>query len=168
MRKFDLYLIQRWTFGFLDVRLTQRSSCESYSSLVSFPDSSLVRSGVAFDRWPTHRYIRSLRRAFQVKELQARHRIFALLRRDQGHERVLVLPHLFALPLLAVTTVVGSWISAEAPFRLSSKIFVAQHVHWCSGVNHEFSFLWSFRSGRRRCPGFNRRVKRSFIDFLSL
>ena len=32
MRKFDLYFIQRWTFVFSDVRLTQRSSCESHSS----------------------------------------------------------------------------------------------------------------------------------------
>ena len=32
MRKFDLYFIQRWTLAFSDVCLTQRSSCESYSS----------------------------------------------------------------------------------------------------------------------------------------
>ena len=31
MRKFDLYVIQRWTFVFSNVCLTQRSSCESYS-----------------------------------------------------------------------------------------------------------------------------------------
>ena len=44
---------------------------------------SLVRSGVAFDHWPTHRYIRVLRRAFQVIELQACHRVFAPSGKDQ-------------------------------------------------------------------------------------
>ena len=29
MRTLDLYFIQRWTFAFSDVCLTQRSSCES-------------------------------------------------------------------------------------------------------------------------------------------
>ena len=32
VRNFDLYFIQRWTFVFSDVSMTQRSSCESYSS----------------------------------------------------------------------------------------------------------------------------------------
>ena len=32
MRTFDLYCIQRWTFAFSDVCLTQRSSCEPHSS----------------------------------------------------------------------------------------------------------------------------------------
>ena len=32
LKKFDLYFIQRWTFAFSDVCLTQRSSCGSYSS----------------------------------------------------------------------------------------------------------------------------------------
>ena len=38
--------------------------------------SSLVWSGVAFDRWPTHEYVHVLRRAFQGIELQACHRAF--------------------------------------------------------------------------------------------
>ena len=32
MRKLDLHFTQRWTSVFSDVRLTQRSSCESHSS----------------------------------------------------------------------------------------------------------------------------------------
>ena len=32
MRKFNLYFFQRWTFVVSDVSMTQRSSCESYSS----------------------------------------------------------------------------------------------------------------------------------------
>ena len=58
--------------------------------------SSLVWSGVAFDRWPTHRYV--LRTVFQVIELEACHEVIALSRRDQDSERILVLPRLFALP----------------------------------------------------------------------
>ena len=37
-------------------------------------------------------------------------------------------------------------------------------MHWCSRVNHEFSFLWRFWRGRRHCTGINGRVKRSFVS----
>ena len=43
-----------------------------------------------FDRWPTHRYIRVLRRTLQVTELQACLRVIAMLRQDRKH--ILVLP----------------------------------------------------------------------------
>ena len=59
--------------------------------------SSLVWSTVAFDHWSTHRYNRALRRAFQARELQACHRVFAPSRRDQDRTQRLVLPRLFAL-----------------------------------------------------------------------
>ena len=62
---------------------------------------SVVWSTVAFDRWPTHRYFRVLRKALQVIELQACLRVIALLRRDQGRKQKPVLPRLFALPLLS-------------------------------------------------------------------
>ena len=42
-----------------------------------------------------------------------------------------------------------------------AQILFAQHVHRSSGINHKFSFLWQFWSGRRRCPSFNR-VSHSF------
>ena len=86
--------------------------------------SSLVWSSAAFDRWPTHRYIRVLRRAFQVIELQACLGVIALLRRDQDRKHIPVLPHLFALPSLAVTTVVGFLDFGVSLFRLSSKPFL--------------------------------------------
>ena len=35
-------------------------------------------------------------------------------------------------------------------------------------MNHEFSFLWFFGSGRPQCPGFSRRVKLSFVRFCEL
>ena len=38
----------------------------------------------------------------------------------------------------------------------------AQHEHWSSRIDHEFSFLWSFWNRRRRCLNFNRREKPSF------
>ena len=66
-------------------------------------------------------YIRVLRIAFQVIELQACHRVFAPLRRDQDRERKLVLPRVFALLRWPLTPLWSSWISAESPFRLSSK-----------------------------------------------
>ena len=62
---------------------------------------------MAFDRWPTQRYIRVLRRVFQVIELHACHRVFAASRRDQDRERTIVLPRLLALLPLAVATGVG-------------------------------------------------------------
>ena len=39
--------------------------------------SILAWSTMVFDGWPTHKYNRVLRRAFQVTELQACHRVFA-------------------------------------------------------------------------------------------
>ena len=58
-------------------------------------------------------------------------------------------------------------ISASAPFLwqpviLNSRPF-AQHVHWSSGINHEFSFLWWFWNTRRHCLNFYRRIKRSSV-----
>ena len=85
--------------------------------------SSLVWSGVAFDRGPTHWYIRVLRTVFQVIELQACHRVFPPSRRDQDRERILVLPRLFALSHWLLPPLWCSWISAESPFRLSSNPF---------------------------------------------
>ena len=75
--------------------------------------SSLVWSTVVFDRFPTHRYIRALRRAFQVTGRQACLRVIALLRRDEDREHILVLLRSFALhhwPL----PLWGSWIFAWA------------------------------------------------------
>ena len=47
--------------------------------------------------------------------------------------------------------------------------FFAQHVHQCSGVDHEFSLFWLFRRGCQHYPGFGRRAERSFcLLFLSL
>ena len=60
-------------------------------------------------------------RVFQVVELLACHRVFALSRRDQDRERLLVLLHSFAFPCWPLPPLWGSWISAESPFRLSSK-----------------------------------------------
>ena len=69
--------------------------------------SSLVWSGVAFDRRPTQRFFRVLRRVLQVIELQACHRLFAPSRRDQDRERIPVLPRLFAPLRWALPTVVA-------------------------------------------------------------
>ena len=54
--------------------------------------SSLFWSGVAFDRWPTHRFVRVLRRAFKAIKLQACPRVIALLRRDQDRKHIPALP----------------------------------------------------------------------------
>ena len=78
--------------------------------------SSLVWSGVVFDRWTTHRSIRVLRRAFQVIEMQACHRVFAPSRRDQDRERIPVLPHMFALHHWPLPPLWGSWVSPESFF----------------------------------------------------
>ena len=83
--------------------------------------SSLVWSTVAFDRWPTHRYIRVLRKVFQAIDLQACNRVFAPSRRDQDRERILVLPRLFALHRWPLPPLWGSWISAGSP-SISSEL----------------------------------------------
>ena len=60
--------------------------------------SSHFGSTVIFDRWPTHRNIRVLRRVSQLIELQACHRVFAPSRGDQDRERFLeVTPTKFGL-----------------------------------------------------------------------
>ena len=68
----------------------------------------LVWSSAASDHWPTHRYNRVLRRAFQVMELQACHRVFAPSRRDQDREHILV-PLVFALPSWPQSPLWCSW-----------------------------------------------------------
>ena len=50
-------------------------------------------SSVAFDRWPTQRFFRVLRRACPTTRLQACHQEFAPSRRDQDREPTLVLQH---------------------------------------------------------------------------
>ena len=151
---------QNWT------RIQGRQEVRNFPFCIKL--SSLVWSTRAFDRWPTHVYIRVLRRVFQVIEMQACHRVFAPSRRDQDRQRILVLPRLFAIHRWPLPPLWGSWISAESLHFVWAQNLFAQHVHWCSRVNHEFSFLWRFWSGRWRCPGFIVRVKRGFIRLLSL
>ena len=76
---------------------------------------SLVWSTVVVYCWPTHRYVRFLRRTFQVMELQACHRVVALSRRDQHRERILVLPPFVCTTPLAVTTTVGIQGRLQSP-----------------------------------------------------
>ena len=73
---------------------------------------------VAFDHWPTHLNNRVLRRVCLMTGRQACHRVFAPSRRDQGRERILVLPRLFA------------------PLRRNP-----------GGIDREVSLLWLFRRG---------------------
>ena len=61
-----------------------------------------------------------------------------------------------------------SWIFAKYPSHLSLNSFFAHHVHWCFWINYEFSLIWSFRSGCRHYPRFNRCIKRSFVRILEL
>ena len=70
---------------------------------------------------------------------------------------------------LAVTTTLGVLDLRRISFHLSSSpLLLSMCIDWSSGINHEFSFFWRFWSGRRVCPGFNRRVKRSFVRILQL
>ena len=70
--------------------------------------------------WPTHRNIRGLRIVYQAIELQACHRLFALSRRAQGLERILVLPRLYALPHWLWSPLWSSWIFEKCPVELKS------------------------------------------------
>ena len=82
--------------------------------------SSPLWSTVVFDRRPTHRKIRGLRRLFQAIEQQAFLPVIALSRINLDRERTLVLLRLFALlhPLWCF------WISAKfPPVLLSSNPF---------------------------------------------
>ena len=102
MKRTDWYQI--WTTIQGQQEVLNFPSCREYSSLVWL--------GVAFNRWLTKRYHRVLRRAFQVMELQA----------STSCTYSYISSFLCTSPL-AVTTVVGSWISAESPFCLSSNPF---------------------------------------------
>ena len=55
----------------------------------------------------------------------------------------------------------------DSPF-LRSLRHGDHHVHWCSWMDYEFSLLWTFRSGWRHYPCFDRRVNRSFVRILEL
>ena len=55
----------------------------------------------------------------------------------------------------------------DSPFLISLRHGV-HHVHWCSWIDYEFSLLWTFRSGWRHYPCFDRRVNRSFVRILEL
>ena len=125
----------------------------------------LVGSTVVFDCWPTRGNIRVLRRVFQVIELQACHRVFAPSRCDQDRERILVLLHLFAILHWPSPPLWCSWISAESPFRLSSKPCCSRCALILMLLNRPrilvpLEFFWS---ERWHCPGSNKKVKRSFI-----
>ena len=85
--------------------------------------SSLVLSGVVFDHWSTHGYIRVLHRAFQVIELQACHRVFAPSRRAQDRERLLVLPRPSTLSHWPSPSSWSSWIFEGFPVHLSLSPF---------------------------------------------
>ena len=71
---------------------------------------------------------RALRRGFQATELHACPRVFAPSRRDQDRERVLVLPHSFALPHWLLPPLWCSWTFEKYPVSLSLSPFI-QHVH---------------------------------------
>ena len=77
---------------------------------------------------PTRRYNRVLRRACPMTGLQACPRGCAPLRRAQGRERVLVLPHLFALLHWLQSPLWGSWIFEGVPALLSLNLFCSACV----------------------------------------
>ena len=79
-------------------------------------------SVVAFDHWPTHRYIRVLRRVCLMTGRQVHHRAFAPSRRDQDREHFLVLPRSFAL-LHRPLPLWGSWTFEGFSVRLSLNPF---------------------------------------------
>ena len=64
-RKFDLYFIQRWTFAFSDICLTQRSSCESYSSNWSQDFCALPKNRQRFLRLDVLRHTTQLSYIFR-------------------------------------------------------------------------------------------------------
>ena len=64
MRTFDLHFIQRWTFVVSDVCLTQRSSCESYSSKWSHNFCGLPWNRYRFWRLSVLKYATQLSHTF--------------------------------------------------------------------------------------------------------
>ena len=75
-----------------------------------------------FDRWPTRRNIRGLRRVFQAIEQQAFLRVIAVTNRFRSWTKTCTSSFVCTSPL-AVTTTVGSWIFAKYPVRLSLNLF---------------------------------------------
>ena len=58
----------------------------------------------------------------------------------------------------AVTTVVGLLDLRSVSSSPEAYVLFGQHVHRCSGVDHEFSLFWLFPKRRRHYPGFGRRA----------
>ena len=83
--------------------------------------SSHFWSNVAFDRWPTHRYIRALRRACQITRQVSSSNCTVTKRSRSGTNTCA--SSLVCTSPLAVTSVVGSWIFEGFPVRLSSNPF---------------------------------------------
>ena len=77
--------------------------------------------------------IRVLSKAYEAIEPLAFHRVIPLLRTDRDHEQKLVLPRLFALVLVSVSTIIGfldllkvSILSQLKSLMLSMCIFLAK------------------------------------------
>ena len=66
-------------------------------------------------------------------------------------------------------TTVGCLDLFKVSFASELKSLFAQHVHWSSWINHEFSLLWQMWWGCRHYPCSNKTVKKvALSDFLSL
>ena len=81
--------------------------------------SALILSGLAFDLWPTHRYLRIFRRDFEVIELQACHRVL------HRHEEIKIV-NIYQCFLVCSHYSIGRCHRCGdpgPPFRLSSNSF---------------------------------------------
>ena len=122
-------------------------------------------SDVVFDRWPTHEYIRVLLRVFssggtagRVIEYLHRHEEAKTVNEDLCFLACCTSP-------LAVTTVVGFLDLRRVSISSELKPF-------CSAcalmLQSQPRILVPLEFLKWRCPGFNRRVKRSFIRMFEL
>ena len=115
--------VTMWKTNLRSSSMTTQGQQQERNSLSCTKSFCHSWSGVAFDHWPTPRFNRALRRACLMTRLQACHRVFAPSRRDQDRERILKRPRLIALLHCLLPPLWSSWISAESPFRPSSKPF---------------------------------------------
>ena len=91
--------------------------------------SSPVWSIVVFDRCPTHKNIRVLRRVFQAIELQAYFRVITQSRRGQDREQKPVPPRLLSLLHWPLPPLCGGRGSPQSLQFLRTKTIFARRVH---------------------------------------
>ena len=118
------------------------------------------------DHWSTRKNIRDLRRVFQVRELPVYLRGSFTVTNKSNSLTYTVASSFVCTSPLAATTVVGLLETLTDSNSAEFRSFLLSHVHWCSGIYNEFSFLRFCCGWCWETPNLGRWGKSSFCPFL--